>query len=83
MAMDQNVENEGSPKDRIGRLFQFLLEANRLRYAPERTLKSQVLVIPLTDLPQHPSIQLLRPIDSEAQGVTPFEFRVSSELKHN
>lgn len=49
-------------KARIRNLFSFLLEANRLRFAPARKLSDQERVIPLSNLPEDPSIQLLRPI---------------------
>lgn len=75
--MDQNQTNEeeSSAKGRILRLFKFLHDVNRLRYRPERTLQDQVLVIPLTKLPEHPSIQLTRPVMTDGQ--TPAEFDLS------
>jgi hypothetical protein len=49
-------------KDRVRNLFSFLLEANRLRFAPTRKLNDQERVIPLSRLPEDPSIQLIRPV---------------------
>ena len=49
-------------KDRVRNLFSFLLEANRLRFAPARKLSDQERVIPLFKLPADPSIQLIRPV---------------------
>lgn len=77
MAQDHNDEKDRSPKSRIRRLFQFLYEVNRLRYRPERTLQEQVFAIPLTGLPEHPSIQLLRPVTADGQPPAEFELKVA------
>lgn len=49
-------------KDRVRNLFSFLLEANRLRFAPTRRLNDQERAISLSQLPEDPSIQLVRPV---------------------
>lgn len=77
MAQDQHDEKDHSPKSRIRRLFKFLYEVNRLRNRPERTLQEQVSVIPLTRLPEHPSIQLIRPVVAEGQPPAEFELKVT------
>ncbi len=76
MAQDHHDEKDNSPKSRIRRLFKFLYEVNRLRNRPERTLQEQVFVIPLTRLPEHPSIQLVRPVMAEGQPPAEFELKV-------
>jgi len=83
MVQNEPAEDARSPKDRILRLFKFLFEVNRLRYRPERTLQEQVSVIPLSRLPQHPSIQLTRPVASEGQPPVEFQLRVNrAQLTH-
>lgn len=76
MAQQQPPTDDRSLKDRVLRLFKFLYEVNRLRYRPERTLQEQVLVIPLTRLPEHPSIQMVRPVAAEGQPPAEFELKV-------
>lgn len=70
MAQDHHNEEDHSRKSRIRRLFKFLYEVNRLRNRPERTLREQVFVIPLTRLPEHPSIQLIRPVVTREDAQT-------------
>ena len=77
MTQEQMADEARSAKSRILRLFKFLYEVNRLRYRPERTLQEQVSVIPLTRLPEHPSIQLIRPVETEGQPPVEFEIKVS------
>lgn len=77
MTQDQTTKEDRSPKSRILRLFKFLYEVNRLRNRPERTLQDQVSVIPLTQLPEHPSIQLIRPVATEGQPPVEFELKVT------
>ena len=77
MAQDLTAEENRSPKSRILSLFKFLYEVNRLRNRPERTLQDQVSVIPLTRLPEHPSIQLVRPVATEGQPPAEFEIKVT------
>ncbi len=76
-AQIQPDEKDRSPKSRILSLFKFLHEVNRLRYRPERTLQNQVFVVPLTRLPEHPSIQLIRPVVTDGQPPVEFEFKVT------
>ncbi len=77
MTPDHHEEEDPSPKSRIRRLFRFLYEVNRLRNRPERTLQEQVFVIPLTRLPEHPSIQLVRPVVAEGQPPAAFEMKIA------
>jgi hypothetical protein len=49
-------------KQRVRQLYQFLREANQLRFRPVRELSEQPKVVNLGDLPQHPSVQLVRPV---------------------
>lgn len=51
-----------STKNKVRQLYQFLKEANQLRYRPIRQLGEQVKVIRLADMPEHPSMQLYRPV---------------------
>jgi very-short-patch-repair endonuclease len=51
-----------STKNKVRQLYQFLKEANQLRYRPIRQLEEQVKVIRLADMPEHPSMQLYRPV---------------------
>ena len=48
-------------KQKVRQLYQFLREANQLRFRPVRQLVDQPKVVSLSDLPPHPSIQLVRP----------------------
>ena len=77
MAQDHPAEEDRSPKSRIRSLFKFLYEVNRLRYRPERTLQEQVSFIPLTRLPEHPCIQLVRPVAAEGQPPVEFELKIT------
>ena len=76
MSQDQVDEKDSSPKSRILRLFRFLYEVNRLRNRPERTLQEQVFVVPLSRLPEHPAIQLVRPVVTEGQSPATFEITI-------
>ena len=51
-----------SKKSKVRQLYQFLKEANQLRYRPLRQLDEQVKVIRLVDMPKHYSMQLYRPV---------------------
>ena len=77
MVQNEPTGDARSPKDRILRLFRFLYEVNRLRYRPERTLQEQVFFLPLTRLPEHPSIQLVRPVATDGQPPVEFELKVT------
>lgn len=52
-------------KNRVRQLYQFLKEANQLRYRPVRVLSEQPKVVRLDDIPSHPSIQLFRPVSTD------------------
>lgn len=49
-------------KKRIRQLYQFLREANQLRFRPVRQLCDQPKVVSLTEIPQHPALQIIRPV---------------------
>lgn len=49
-------------KNKVRQLYQFLKEANQLRMRPVRKLADQPKVIFLADLPDHPAVQLIRPV---------------------
>lgn len=51
-----------STKNKVRQLYHFLKEANQLRYKPIRQLSDQVKVIRIADMPEHPSMQLFRPV---------------------
>jgi hypothetical protein len=52
-------------KSKIRQLYQFLKEANQLRFRPVRLLSEQPKVVRLADMPNHPSMQLFRPVRTE------------------
>lgn len=52
-------------KSKIRQLYQFLKEANQLRFRPVRTLADQPKVVRLAEMPNHPSMQLFRPVRTE------------------
>lgn len=52
-------------KSKIRQLYQFLKEANQLRFRPVRVLSDQPKVIRLAEMPNHPSMQLFRPVRTE------------------
>lgn len=52
-------------KSKIRQLYQFLKEANQLRFRPVRVLTEQPKVVRLADMPNHPSMQLFRPVRTE------------------
>lgn len=49
-------------KNKVRQLYHFLKEANQLRFRPVRMLGEQPKVIRLADMPNHPSLQLYRPV---------------------
>ncbi|MCX6178620.1 MAG: hypothetical protein NT163_04510 [Chlorobiales bacterium] len=49
-------------KKKIRQLYQFLKEANQLRFRPVRTLLEQPRIVRLSDMPNHPDIQLFRQV---------------------
>jgi len=52
-------------KGRIRQLFEFLKEATQMRYRPVRSLEAQEKTIWLSRLPNHPTLQIIRPTKSE------------------
>ena len=52
-------------KNKIRQLYQFLREANQIKLRPVRQLSDQVKVIRLAELPDHPAMQLYRPVQLE------------------
>jgi very-short-patch-repair endonuclease/superfamily I DNA/RNA helicase len=52
-------------KSKIRQLYQFLKEANQLRFRPVRILADQPKVVRLVDMPNHPAMQLFRPVRTE------------------
>ncbi|WP_158302912.1 AAA domain-containing protein [Syntrophus aciditrophicus] len=52
-------------KNKIRQLYQFLKEANQLRFRPVRVLSDQPKVVRLADMPNHPAMQLFRPVRTE------------------
>jgi hypothetical protein len=53
-------------KERVRQLYQFLREANQLRFRPVRQLGDQPMFLNLTELPEHPSVQMIRPVRTTA-----------------
>ena len=58
-------------KRKIRQLYQFLKEANQLRFRPVRVLSDQPKVVRLADMPKHQSMQLLRPVRVENEQEIP------------
>jgi hypothetical protein len=56
-------------KTKVRQLYQFLKEANQLRFRPVRTVADQVKVIRLAEMPSHPCMQLTRPTTSDEGNV--------------
>ena len=52
-------------KNKVRQLYHFLKEANQLRFRPVRNLIEQPKVVRLADMPNHPSMQLIRPVRVE------------------
>jgi very-short-patch-repair endonuclease len=52
-------------KQKVRQVYQFLKEANQLRFRPVRELQYQPKFIRLSSLPDHPAIQLFRPVCAE------------------
>lgn len=52
-------------KSKVRQLYHFLKEANQLRFRPVRNLGEQPKVVRLADMPNHPSMQLSRPVRVE------------------
>lgn len=52
-------------KSKVRQLYHFLKEANQLRFRPVRNLGEQPKVVRLADMPNHPSMQLFRPVRVE------------------
>jgi hypothetical protein len=68
-------------KSKIRQLYQFLKEANQLRFRPVRVLSDQPKVVRLADMPNHQSMQLFRPVRIEnAQEVPDTLLRVGRPL---
>lgn len=64
-------------KSKIRQLYQFLKEANQLRFRPVRVLTDQPKVVRLADMPNHPTMQMFRPVCIEnAQEVPDTLLRV-------
>lgn len=64
-------------KSKIRQLYLFLKEANQLRFRPVRVLSEQPRVVRLAEMPNHPSMQLFRPVRTEdAQEVPDTLLRV-------
>ena len=49
-------------KSKIRQLYHFLKEVNQLRFPPIRVLSDQPMVVRLADMPNHPAMQLFRPV---------------------
>ena len=68
-------------KGRVRQLYQFLKEANQVQIRPVRRLENQLKVMRLSDLPEHPDVQLVRPVrETETQEVPDTLLRVKRPL---
>lgn len=52
-------------KSKVRQLYHFLKEANQLRFRPVRVLSEQPKVVRLAEMPNHPSMQVFRPVRAE------------------
>jgi hypothetical protein len=52
-------------KSKVRQLYHFLKEANQLRFRPVRVLGEQPKVVRLAEMPNHPSMQIFRPVRVE------------------
>ena len=74
----QNPNASDSLRAKIRQLYSFLKEANQLQFKPVRKLVDHPHVIRLTDIPNHPSAQIFRPVKiQESQEVPDILVRVS------
>jgi very-short-patch-repair endonuclease/superfamily I DNA/RNA helicase len=60
-----------SVKSKVLQLYHFLKEANQLRFRPVRVLAEQPKVVRLADLPNHPAMQICRPVPAETSSEVP------------
>jgi hypothetical protein len=60
-----------SVKSKVRQLYHFLKEANQLRFRPVRVLAEQPKVVRLADLPNHPAMQICRPVQAETSYGSP------------
>jgi len=58
-------------KSKILQLYHFLKDANELRFRPVRVLAEQPKVVRLADLPNHPTVQIFRPLQTETTSEVP------------
>ncbi len=58
-------------KSKIRQLYLFLKEVNQLRFPPIRVLSDQPKVVRLSDMPNHPAMQLFRPTRLENSQEVP------------
>lgn len=67
----------------VRQLYQFLKQANQLRYTPIRNIESQEKFIRFAEMPSHPTLQIQRPIrvDEETQETPEFLVRVRRPLQ--
>lgn len=56
--------SDGTTKNKIRSLYRFLREANQLRFRPVRKVEDQIKVIRLSEMPDYPSLQLIRPVST-------------------
>lgn len=60
-----------SVKSKVRQLYHFLKEANQLRFRPVRVLAEQPKAVRLADMPNHPALQISRPVQTEATSEVP------------
>jgi hypothetical protein len=58
-------------EQRSGSSTQFLKAANELRFRPVRVLAEQPKVVRLADLPNHPAVQIFRPLPRRSGSGSP------------
>lgn len=58
-------------KKKVRQLFYFLKEANQLRFRPIRVLGEQPKVVRLAEMPDHPAMQIFRPVPVENMQEVP------------
>jgi len=58
-------------KNKVLQLYRFLKEVNQLRFPQIRILSNQPMVVRLADMPNHPAMQLFRPVRMENSQEVP------------
>lgn len=76
--LPSSPDAQTSLRSKIRQLYSFLKEANQLQFKPVIRLIDHPHIIRLDDLPNHPSAQIFRPVNSQdSHGIPDILVRVS------